>query len=60
MLNSDLMEELVRRDELHTVQDSMLVDIEDLTGSVAAVAGFALVSFLPSFATTISGRGWGG
>jgi len=31
-LNMDLMQQLVDRDDLHMAQDSMLVDIEDLTG----------------------------
>jgi len=35
VLNSELMQQLVDRDDLHMAQDSMLVDIEDLTGSVA-------------------------
>ena len=30
-LNSDLMQQLVDRDDLHMAQDSMLVDIDDLT-----------------------------
>jgi len=32
VLNSELMQQLVDRDDLHMAQDSMLVDIEDLTG----------------------------
>jgi len=30
-LNSELMQQLVDRDDLHMAQDSMLVDIDDLT-----------------------------
>jgi len=30
-LNIDLMQQLVDRDDLHMAQDSMLVDIDDLT-----------------------------
>lgn len=32
VLNLELMQQLVERDDLHMAQDSMLVDIEDLTG----------------------------
>lgn len=33
-LNEELVQLLLIRDELHTEQDAMLVDIEDLTRSV--------------------------
>lgn len=36
-LNEELVQLLLVRDELHTEQDAMLVDIEDLTRSVGRV-----------------------
>jgi ABC-type enterochelin transport system permease subunit len=36
-LNTDLMQQLVDRDDLHMAQDSMLVDIDDLTRCVNSV-----------------------
>jgi hypothetical protein len=36
--NTELMQLLEERDELHMAQDSMLVDIEDLTRSVVRLS----------------------
>lgn len=38
-LNNDLMQSLLERDDLHHTQDSLLVDVEDLSRFLTKVTG---------------------